>query len=103
MAEPRTEISPRCLRIAAGALALTPILSLLVFDPTHLTRFSAPKLAMVWTGLFAGVMAMGRLHPVLRGKDLPWLLFLGWAAVSLSWSPAPGRGMARMNTVIGSQ
>ncbi len=86
---------------ALACVALTPAVALCLFDPVHFTTFRPPKLAVAWAGLGLGLVAAVRARwrarcPGRPWEQLPWVLLLGWGALSLLWSPAPGRGLVQL-------
>ena len=95
-------------RAARHAVVFTPAVALLVCAPWHLTRFSPPKIAVAFLGVVLGLLALRRWSPrqsvALAKQDVEhrtalrvclwaWWGLLAWAAVSLLWSPDPGRGV----------
>ena len=100
-------------RVARGAALATPAFALVVCAPWHLTRFSPPKVTVAFFGVALGLFALGlrpRRQPAGAPLGAPWDLapdrfvprssrwgwwgLMAWGAISLAWSPAPGRGLS---------
>lgn len=106
-------LSPRLrirLALTLGlACAAVPLAALLPAAPGSFTRFGPLRLAAAAVALlllallatFAPGAPWRRRGPSLGAPGaLAAILFLGWSALSLSWSPAPGPGLLTLATWI---
>jgi len=76
---------------------------ILAFSSTQFTRFLSPKVPLAWLGIWIGLIALLSTRPV-RSVPLSWLApgagLVVWGAISLLWSPAPGRGELALLTWV---
>lgn len=97
------------MRAVRGACLATPAAALLVCAPWHLTRFAVLKTAVACVGVLLAALALAHTRRLVSSgaalvtpSDAPevcvarwgWWGLIGWGALSLTWSPDPGRGAA---------
>ena len=85
------------MRAAALVVALTPLAAILAAAPGSFTRFASPKAPLSWALVGLGLAALALARTVPLSPPPRWEVatgggLLAWGALSLLWSPAPGRG-----------